>query len=144
MYEWILLDLAVAWFWVGYVTSSLLIYRKVVKHWRITTDEYDKIVAQFVSKEQDIQEELAENTRQDNTFLESSLTVLDLAQRAGQLFRNASEVKKQKILNLVISNLQLKDGKLVYNLREPFDVLLSLAETKEWLPGSDLNRRPIG
>ena len=110
---------------------------------RITTDEYDKIVARFVSDEQDIQEELAQCTKKDNTFLDSSLMVLDLAQRAGQLFREASEVKKQQILNLVTSNLILKNGKLVYDLREPFDVLLSLAKTKDWLPGPDLNRRPI-
>lgn len=111
---------------------------------RITTDEYDNIVATFQADEQDIQEELTDATKQDNTFLNSSLMVLDLAQKAGQLFKDASETKKHKILNLVTSNLSLKNGVLVYDLREPFDVLLNLSKTKEWLPGSDSNRRPIG
>ena len=111
---------------------------------RITTDEYDKIVARFRSEEQDVQEEIKEASSQDNNFLDSSLMVLDLAQNAHEYFSGASESKKQKILNLVTSNLQLKNGMLVYDLREPFDALLNLSKTKEWLPGSDSNRRPIG
>ena len=111
---------------------------------RITTDEYDKLVARFMNEEHDIQDELKESTRVDNGFLESSLTVLELAQNASRYFQEASEAKKQQILNLVLWNLQLKDGKLVYELRPPFDILLNASKTQEWLPGSDSNRRPSG
>ena len=93
-----------------------------------------------MNEEQDTQEA----ARVDNGFLESSLTVLELAQSASQYFQEASEPKKQKILNLVLSNLQLKSDKLVYKLREPFDILLNASKTQEWLPRSDSNRRPIG
>ena len=107
---------------------------------RIATDEYDKLVTRFKSEELDLQEELTEASHKDETFLNSSLAVLDLAQRAGQIFREASETRKQQLLTLVTSNLRLKNGKLVYDLAEPFDVLLSLSETKEWLPGLDSNQ----
>ena len=110
----------------------------------ITTDEYDKLVTRFKSDEQDLQEELTEASNKDETFLNSSLAVLDLAQKAGLLFREASEPRKQQLLTLVTSNLRLKNGKLVYDLREPFDVLLRFAETKEWLPRLDSNQWPIG
>ena len=111
---------------------------------RITTDEYDKLVARFKNEEQDAQEELKDITQMDNGFLESSLTVLELSQRASQYFQEASEPKKQKILNLVLWNLRLKDGGLVYDLREPFNVLLDASKTKNWLRGSGSNRRPSG
>ena len=111
---------------------------------RITTDEYDKLVARFVSEEQDIQEELGEVTEQDNKFLEASLMILDLAQNAGQYFRGASETKKHKILNLLIWNLRMDNEKLLYDLREPFAGLRDLAKRQDWLRRSDLNRRPIG
>jgi hypothetical protein len=91
-----------------------------------------------------LHEEIKEASSQDNNFLDSSLMVLDLAQNAHQYFSEASESKKQKILNLVTSNLQLKNGTLVYDLAEPFDVLLNASKTQEWLPRSDSNRRPIG
>ncbi len=111
---------------------------------RITTDEYDKIVARFRSEEQDIHEEMKDASTQDNNFLDASLMVLDLAQNACRYFLGASEDKQQQILNLVTSNLRLKDGKLVYDLAEPFNVLLNASKTKEWLPRSGLNRRQVG
>ena len=102
--------------------------------WWITIDEYDKLVARFRSEEQDIHEETREASSQDNDFLDSSLMILELSQNAHEYFSGASESKKQKILNLVTSNLQLKNGMLVYDLREPFDALLNLSKTKGWLP----------
>jgi len=113
---------------------QLLELLSLCRNWCITTDEYDKLVTRFKSEEQDLQEELTDASRKDETFLNSSLAVLDLAQKAGLLFREDSEPRKQQLLTLVTSNLRLKNGKLVYDLREPFDVLLRFAETKEWLP----------
>ena len=54
--------------------------------------------------------------------------LLDLAQRAEQLFNESDEGLRQKLLEYVLSNIELKDKKLSYILNDPFRTVV---ETKK-------------
>lgn len=77
-----------------------------------------------------------------------------LAQRAHELFENQPATEKRKLLDFVVSNCIWKNGDLVAEYRQPFDVLaIAVAsdqltrsveptyavENENWLPGMDSN-----
>ena len=63
--------------------------------------------------------------------------LLDLAQRAEELFKESDEALQNKLLEYVLSNIELKDKKLSYNLREPFRTIVETK--KKALSGSNSN-----
>lgn len=52
--------------------------------------------------------------------------LLDLAQRAEQLFKESDDRLRRKLLEYVFSNIELKDKKLSYILNDPYKTFISL------------------
>lgn len=104
---------------------------------RITPDKYDSFVKRLDEEEKDLEEELENVNKADNAFLKSSISVLELAQNASEIFKSADPEQKQRILNFVTSNLLWNGEKLVPTLAEPFDILLQTSKTQDWLPVLD-------
>lgn len=111
---------------------------------RITIDEHDKIVTKTKAEMQKLDEKLVQLTSGDKSFVITSSYLLQLASIAGRLFKSSKPELKSKILNLVLSNLELDNKKLHFNLLSPFDKLLALSQSSIWLRRPDSNRRPIG
>lgn len=53
-------------------------------------------------------------------------TILSLGQNAYQIFQSSKVETKREILHLLLSNLKLKDRKISYTLRKPYDYIRSL------------------
>ncbi len=109
---------------------------------RITADEYDKIVSITKSQMEKLDEKLIQLTNGDKSFVVTSSYLLQLASIAGKLFRSSKPELKSKILNLVLSNLELDNKKLHFNLLSPFDKLLVLSQSSNWLRQLGSNQRP--
>jgi hypothetical protein len=72
-------------------------------------------------------------------------TVLSVGRRAMEIFENFSEpVEKRTFLNYILQNLTLEGKKLEFNLASPFDAILELSNSPEWLCGQDSNLQPTG
>ena len=56
-------------------------------------------------------------------YVEEGVKLLQLAQRAHELFENQPPSEKRKLLDFVLSNCQWKQGQLTAEYRKPFDVL---------------------
>ena len=67
-------------------------------------------------------------TSDNKDFQVTASYLLDLAQRAEQLFNEGDEGLRQKLLEYVLSNIELKDKKLSYILNDPFRTVV---ETKK-------------
>ena len=67
-------------------------------------------------------------TSDNKDFQVTASYLLDLAQRAEQLFNESDEGLRQKLLEYVLSNIELKDKKLSYILNDPFKTIV---ETKK-------------
>lgn len=63
--------------------------------------------------------------------------LLDLAQRAAQLFQESDEALQQKLLEYVLANIELNDRKLSYVLTDPFKTIVEAK--KKALSGSNPN-----
>jgi len=67
-------------------------------------------------------------TSDNKSFQLNASYLLDLAQRAEELFKASDEALQNKLLEYVLSNIELKDKKLSYVLNDPFKTIV---ETKK-------------
>jgi site-specific DNA recombinase len=75
-------------------------------------------------KEQDLIQQLMDHSKADEQFLISSSYILDLANRAYELFESSQAEQKRRLLNFVFANFSTQGSKLQYKIKEPFNELL--------------------
>lgn len=93
---------------------------------RITTDLYDEIVTELTTKQQELNDRLIALTDSNKSFMVTASYLLDLAQKASELFKNSSERLQQKLLKFVLSNVELSDKKLSYTVNNPYKTFINL------------------
>lgn len=92
------------------------------------------MIVELKKKEQDFLTELSEHSKADEEFLISSSYLLELSNRAYDLFMSSQPAQKNRLLKMVLANLQIKDGKLVPKLKNLFQGILDCNERQTWLP----------
>ena len=112
----------------------------------------------MAGEQQKCLELIREHQDANQTYFDEAIRQLELAQKAGTLFRQQSSAEKRRLLGFVLSNCTWKDGRLTAAYRQPFDLLaknvISLEKKKPaerartsvsdiWLPGPDSNQGPI-
>jgi hypothetical protein len=124
---------------------------------RIDTDFFDRKAAEWRAEQQRCLETIRGHQDANQTYLDEGIRLLELAQKAGILFRQQSPAEKRRLLGFVLSNCSWKNGQLTAEYRQPFDLLaknVMALETKKpaertqtgisenWLPGTGSNCRP--
>ena len=104
---------------------------------RITQQFHDDIATELELKQQELNDRLKVLTSDNKSFQLTASYLLDLAQRAEQLFKESDDSLRQKLLEYVLSNLELNDKKLSYILNEPFKTIVETK--KKALSGSNSN-----
>lgn len=110
----------------------------------ITTDNYDKLLKQFKERENDLILQLEDHTKGNQGFYITANTILNLTNRAFEIFESSEPEEKTQLLKFILQNLELKGKKLVYELKNPFQGIAEYQKTGNWLWGPDSNRRPSG
>jgi hypothetical protein len=77
-------------------------------------------------------------TNDNKQFQVTASYLLDLAQRADQLFKESDEGLRQKLLEYVLSNIELKDKKLSYILNDPFRTIVEAKKKSLSAHNSDI------
>ena len=75
---------------------------------------------------------MREYDKVDKTFGVTVVKLLELAQRADELFKSSKPVQKRQLVNLVLTNLHLKQGKVLYEVKKPFSTILDVQKTNQW------------
>lgn len=104
---------------------------------RITQVFHDEIANELEAKQQELNDRLKLLTSDNKSFQVTASYLLDLAQRAEQLFRESDEALQQKLLEYVLSNIELNNKKLSYILNDPFKSVVDAK--KKALSGSNPN-----
>lgn len=94
----------------------------------ITQTLHDEIATDLEKRQQELNDRLKLLTSDNKDFQVTASYLLDLAQRAEQLFNESGEGLRQKLLEYVVSNIELKDKKLTYILNDSFKTIV---ETKK-------------
>lgn len=81
-----------------------------------------------------------ELVRLESDFEDSGMTVsnlLKLAANVDELFKSSKPAVKNRILRLVVSNLNIQQKRLNFNLLEPFAELIEINSRIAWCPKWD-------
>ena len=120
---------------------------------------FDRMSAEWRAEQDRCLREIERHQTADRSYLEEGVRLLELARNAQRLFEKQEPREKRRLLNFVVSNCTWKDGELLADLRQPFDLLSettaiaaqaaagnkpNLAKTEIWLPGPDSNQRQTG
>lgn len=98
----------------------------------ITADFYDKKFKEYTDKQADIQQQIQEHRKaNDSVYITASL-VMDLAKRAWDIFKSSETHEKRALINYVFQNCVLDDKKLLYNLKEPFNTIFRHSKLPLW------------
>lgn len=68
-----------------------------------------------------------------NNTIDGVISLLDLSQRAPEIFENAENDEKRELINKVLSNLELGDKELRWKLKKPYDTMAFCNKTQNWL-----------
>lgn len=102
---------------------------------RITKPEYDKKLQEYTDKLQSIQIELSEHTVADHDYKTTIAMVFSVAKRAKELFDSSEVDEKRQILNYLLQNSTLKEKTPCFTMRSPYNLILGLASSPDWLRG---------
>ena len=72
-------------------------------------------------------------------YMQRGVELIELMQHSGIIFKNATAEKKRKLVELVSSNLLLRDGTLEYLWKKPFDLLAVRGKNENWRHHGDSN-----
>ncbi len=98
---------------------------------RITPEQYDKYANKLTVRQAELNEQLNLLTSGNKSFLITSSYLLDVANRAEELFKCSDEGLRSKLLGFLLSNIQLNEKKLSFTVNYPYNLVL---ETKEKEP----------
>ena len=104
----------------------------------ITKDMFNKKLKEYKEKQAEIEEEMQRYTQADENFYITANTVLNLAQRAEQIFESSEIDEKRQLLNFLLQNLELQGRKLSFKLKTPFDTVFQMNKCSNfatWLRG---------
>ena len=85
---------------------------------------HDEIATELETRQQELNDQLKMLTSDNKSFQVTASYLLDLAQRSAQLFSESDEGLQQKLLEYVLSNIELNDKKLSYILNDPFKTIV--------------------
>ncbi|MDD4661909.1 MAG: recombinase family protein, partial [Candidatus Pacebacteria bacterium] len=100
----------------------------------ITKNIYDNKHQEYQSRLQRLNIELEEYTNADYEYQTTVATVISVARRAKTIFENSSDIAgKRAFLNCLLQNPTVKDKKLYFSIASPFNSVLELADSSNWL-----------
>lgn len=105
----------------------------------ITETEYDNFYNTFRQQLTDINIKLDLLQEADDNYYITTKHLLELTNRAHDLFMSSEVEEKRQLIKLVLSNLSLDDEKLLYDAHKPFDLILNCSEDLLWRPRGDSN-----
>ncbi len=87
---------------------------------------------------------MSEHRKADSDYQTTVATVLSVARRAKAIFSESSDIAgKRQFLNTLLQNPTVNGKKLCFSIASPFNLVLELADSPNWLRRLDSNQRPI-
>lgn len=99
---------------------------------RITDSEYDRFYQSFRDQTVDINIRLDQLQDAEDNYYLTAKHVLDLTNRAYDLFLSSEVEEKRQLLKLVLSNLRVEDEYVRYDVLKPFDLIINCSDRQSW------------
>ena len=99
----------------------------------ITEDMFNKKLKEYKERQAEIEAEMKRYTEADENFHLTADMVLNLAQRACEIFDSSEIFEKRQLLNFLLQNLKLKGKNLMFTLKTPFDTIVQVEKCSDLL-----------
>ncbi len=124
---------------------------------RITADMFERKSSEWRSEQARVRRELERHESANQTYIEEGLALLEVANKAAEMYVGRTAEQKRRLLNFVLLNSTWTGEKLEVEWRQPFDLLVESMNLcransasgvatggvrSQWLPLVDLNHRP--
>jgi len=93
--------------------------------WRYNTDKWQK-------DKEDLTLKLLAHQKTDNSYLQNAEMIMELAEKAYDLFLRQDSRERRKLVNLLYSNSSFDGKSLQFTLRKPFDTILECSKDGKW------------
>ncbi len=107
-----------------------------VELWEQKTSEWKK-------EQADIQRNIAALKSADTSYMLEGIRLLELSERAAELFPKMKPDDKRKMLKTILLNPSLNGGTIEYKYKNPFSFFEKSFENEKWRERRDLNPRPL-
>ena len=90
---------------------------------------------QIIESEMDlVDKEITKHKKADRTYVKEIESLIDFCNQAPTLFKSSRPELQRELLRFVVSNLILKDKKLDFTLKTPFNILVKYSKNGNWQP----------
>src|SRR3989338_104903 len=115
---------------------------------KISQERWETKQALINDEQATVQREIEKIKTQETKYFELYINILDLARRAREIYEKRTPEQRRTLLQLIFSNLTLKDKNTSYALKEPFETLSKrvqerLDAQKNFEPRKGLRTKPI-
>jgi len=98
----------------------------------ITQDEYDRKATELREKQNQINAELKIHNDADEKFAIMLTSLISLASKAYEIFESSKIEEKRQLIAFMFSNLRINGGKLLFDLKQPFNLITNLRSHQMW------------
>lgn len=109
----------------------------------ITPEFYQNKFAEYAAEVEDLDVKISRYTRANINFYIFGMKILELTDNIGFIYENANPDEKQELLNFLLSNSKLKDGKMLISYKKPFDNIYQRVSRFDMRSGRGSNPRPL-
>lgn len=95
---------------------------------------YHRKREQYLAEKADLEDQRKKYLIADEKYVDFGCLILDVANRASEIYQVRKPEEKRYLCNLVFSNLSLGDKKLYFSFNSIFQAVLNYQKTKDWLP----------
>jgi len=99
---------------------------------RITDSMYDRYEESFRDELADVTLKLEQLQGAEDNYYITAKYVLNLLNRAYDLFKSSEVDERRQLIKLVLQNLRIEDEKLLYDVQKPFDLIVKNGDRKLW------------
>ncbi len=104
---------------------------------KIEPNFWEQKTAEWKNEQAEIQNQLEALRNTNTAYMLEGVKLMEIANRASELFKEASKEEKRQLLNLILSNPQVVNGNIEYHYRKPFDMFVNVTDLAEWRGGRD-------
>ena len=100
----------------------------------ISESLYNKKSEEYRLKQQELTEKISRLNTADEEYYLTSEYLLQIANRAYDLFLSSEPEEKRQLLKMTLQNLKLNGKKIDFELVKPFDQVFALTSRQSWYP----------
>jgi site-specific DNA recombinase len=94
----------------------------------ITEEQFNRLNTEWKDEQNDILKKINSYDKADFSYKQLGANLIELSQSLSRYYLKANFEEKRQILRILLSNTFWKDGKLIFTLRKPFDMLVDTTD----------------